>query len=131
MNTNKYDKIIKKSYRLKITHLNDQGYGVASNLLINKIIKKKIVLIVPGTLAGEIILAKPIKIINEKMFFRISKVLTSNQNRKKQDCKKFLICGGCDFSHVNELWLQNYKLMLVLRLHHKLFYLFQYHFLSK
>ena len=111
MNINKYDEIIKKSYRLKITHLNDQGYGVASNLLINKIIKKKIVLIVPGTLAGEIILAKPIKIINEKMFFRISKVLTSDQNRKKQDCKKFLICGGCDFRHVNELWLQNYKLM--------------------
>ena len=41
MNTNKYDEIIKKNYRLKITHLNDQGYGVASNLLINKIIKKK------------------------------------------------------------------------------------------
>jgi len=40
MNINKYDEIIKKSYRLKITHLNDQGYGVASNLLINKIIKK-------------------------------------------------------------------------------------------
>ena len=33
------------------------------------------------------------------------------QNRKKQDCKKFLICGGCDFRHINELWLQNYKLM--------------------
>ena len=45
------------------------------------------------------------------MFFRISKVLTSDQNRKKQDCKKFLICGGCDFRHINELWLQNYKLM--------------------
>ena len=55
MNTNKYDEIIKKNYRLKISYLNDQGYGVASNLLINKIIKKKIVLIVPGTLAGEII----------------------------------------------------------------------------
>ena len=40
MNTNKYDEIIKKSYRLKITHLNDQGYGVASNLLINKRLKK-------------------------------------------------------------------------------------------
>ena len=40
MNTNKYNEIIKKSYRLKITHLNDQGYGVASNLLINNKIKK-------------------------------------------------------------------------------------------
>ena len=72
MNISKYDEIIKKSYRLKITHLNDQGYGVASNLFINKIIKKKIILLDPGTLAGEIILAKPIKIFNEKMFFRIS-----------------------------------------------------------
>ena len=45
------------------------------------------------------------------MFFKISKVLTSNQNRKKQDCKKFLICGGCDFRHANEFWLHNYKLM--------------------
>ena len=42
MNTNKYDEIIKKSYRLKITNLNDQGYGVASNLLINKTFKKKL-----------------------------------------------------------------------------------------
>ena len=67
-------------------------------------------MIVPGTLASEFILAQPIKIINEKIFFRVSKVLTSNQNRKEQDCKKFLKCGGCDFRHVNVSWLQNYKL---------------------
>ena len=42
MNTNKYDEIIEKSFRLKITHLNDQGYGVATNLLLNKRIKKKL-----------------------------------------------------------------------------------------
>ena len=110
MLTKQYDEILNKIYRLKITHLNDQGYGVASNLLINKRFKTKFLLIVPGTLTSEIILAKPIKIINEKIFFKISKILTSNQERKEEDCKKFLICGGCDFRHVNVSWLQSYKL---------------------
>ena len=41
MFSSQYDKILNKKYRLKITHLNDQGYGVASNLLINKRLKKK------------------------------------------------------------------------------------------
>ena len=55
-----FDEILNKIYRLKITHLNHQGYGVASNLAINKRLKK-IHLIIPGTLPNEIILAKPTK----------------------------------------------------------------------
>ena len=35
-----FDEILNKIYRLKITHLNHQGYGVASNLAINKRLKK-------------------------------------------------------------------------------------------
>ena len=107
---NHRNEILNKKYRLKIAYLNDDGVGVASNLSISNKLKKKFLLLVPGTLNNEIILAKPIKIINEKIFFSILEILASNKNRQKEDCKKFLSCGGCDFRHVNQLWLQNYKL---------------------
>ena len=43
MISKEFDEILNKIYRLKISYLNDQGYGVATNLLINKRLKKNII----------------------------------------------------------------------------------------
>ena len=87
---------------LKVLYIDNHGYGISFS--------NKIEFLIPGALKDEIVLAKPMKTINKKVYCKLTKVKLPSDSRIKEDCKKFIICGGCDFRQVNNTWLKDWKL---------------------
>ena len=93
--------------RLKISYIDSEGNGIAYSS-INKI--DNIKFLIPGTLKDEIILAKPIKNVKGSIYCELSQIISASTFRVKEDCSQFLKCGGCDFRHVNNNWIQSWKI---------------------
>jgi 23S rRNA (uracil1939-C5)-methyltransferase len=87
---------------LKVSFIDNQGNGVSFS--------NNIVFLIPGALKDEVVLAKPMKTINKNVYCKLTKVKLPSVSRIKEDCNKFIICGGCNFRQVNNAWLQNWKL---------------------
>ena len=92
---------------LKVSHIDNKGNGVS--------LTNNIEFLIPGALKDEIVLAKPIKTINKRVYCKLTKVKLPSDSRIKVDCNKFVICGGCDFRQVNDAWLKNWKLEKLLQ----------------
>ena len=80
-------------FELKVSYIDSQGNGVSFG--------NNTEFLIPGALKDEIVLAKPMKTINKKVYCKLKKVKLSSDLRIKEDCNKFIICGGCDFRQVN------------------------------
>ena len=87
---------------LKVLYIDNHGNGISFS--------NKIEFLIPGALKDEIVLAKPMKTINKKVYCKLTKIKSPSVSRIKEDCKKFIICGGCDFRQVNNSWLKDWKL---------------------
>ena len=95
-------KIENTELELKILYIDNHGHGISFS--------NNIEFLIPGALKDEIVLAKPMKTINKKVYCKLTKVKLRSDSRIKEDCNKFIICGGCDFRQVNKAWLQDWKL---------------------
>ena len=93
--------------KLKISYIDSEGNGIAYSS-INKI--DNIKFLIPGTLENEIILAKPFKNVQDGIYCELLKIISPSDFRVKEDCSQFLKCGGCDFRHVNNNWIQSWKI---------------------
>ena len=100
-------KLEETELELKVSYIDNKGNGVSFS--------NNIEFLIPGALKDEIVLAKPMKTINKKVYCKLTKVKLSSDSRIKEDCKKFIICGGCNFRQVNDAWLQNWKLEKLLK----------------
>ena len=95
-------KLGKTELALKVSYIDNQGNGVSFTNNIKHLI--------PGALKDEIVLVKPMKTINKKVYCKLTKVKLPSLSRIKEDCNKFINCGGCNFRQVNNAWLHNWKL---------------------
>jgi len=102
--------VINKLFELKIHSIGMNGDGVASNYGLPERFISEYKFYVPGALDGEKVLAKAHKIIQKKIFCRLIKVIDPSKDREKEDCKKFLDCGGCNFRNVNSNWIKKWKI---------------------
>ena len=92
---------------LKVLYIDNHGNGISFS--------NKIEFLIPGALRDEIVLAKPMKTINKKVYCKLTKVKSPSDSRIRVDCKKFIICGGCDFRQVNNAWLKDWKLQKLIQ----------------
>ena len=93
--------------KLKISYIDSEGNGIAFSS-INKI--DNIKFLIPGTLEDEIIIAKPMKNVKDGIYCELLEIISPSNLRVKEDCSQFLKCGGCDFRHVSNNWIQNWKI---------------------
>ena len=100
-------KELEEESEFKVSYIDNQGNGVS---LSNN---KKF--LIPGALKDETVLAQPMKIINRKVYCKLTKIKFPSNFRIKEDCSKFITCGGCNFRQVNNSWLQNWKLKKLLQ----------------
>ena len=100
-------KELEEELEFKVSYIDNQGNGVS---LSNN---KKF--LIPGALKDETVLAQPMKIINRKVYCKLTKIKFPSNFRIKEDCSKFITCGGCNFRQVNNSWLKNWKLKKLLQ----------------
>ena len=104
---------INKLFELEILRIGMNGDGIALYNRLPKRYSTKYRFYVPGALEGEKVLAKVHKIIQKKLFCRLIKVIDPSTDREKEDCNKFLDCGGCNFRNVNSNWIKKWKIQLM------------------
>ena len=102
--------VINKLFELEIHSIGMNGDGVALSYGLPERFSNEYRFYVPGALEGEKVLAKVHKIIQKKIFCRLIKVIDPSTDREKEDCNKFLDCGGCNFRNVNSNWIKKWKI---------------------
>ena len=102
--------VINKLLELEIYSIGMNGDGVALNYGLPKRFSNEYRFYVPGALEGEKVLAKAHRIIQKNIFCRLIKVFCSSKDREKEDCNKFLDCGGYNFRNVNSNWIKKWKI---------------------
>ena len=101
---------INQLFELEILRIGMNGDGIALYNRLPKRFSNKYRFYVPGALEGEKVLARAHKIIQKKIFCRLIKVIDPSKDREKEDCNKFLDCGGCNFRNVNSNWIKKWKI---------------------
>ena len=91
---------------LKISYIDSKGNGIAYYNINNK---DNIKFLIPGTLEDEVVIAKPIRDIKDGIYCELLKIISPSRFRVKEDCGQFFVCGGCDFRHVKNTWIQTWK----------------------
>ncbi len=56
---------------------------------------------IPGTLKGEMVNAKIIKVNKSYALGEVKEYITKSQNRLEEDCKSYSLCGGCAARHMD------------------------------
>ena len=77
---------------LTIDGMTGEGNGVGH--------KDGIVFFVPGTVAGETVLAHIIKVEKRFCIAKVSKILVASENRAEPRCAVYSACGGCTMQHM-------------------------------
>ena len=91
---------------LKISYIDSKGNGIAYYNINNK---DNIKFLIPRTLEDEVVIAKPIRNIKDGIYCELLKIISPSRFRVKEDCGQFFVCGGCDFRHVKNTWIQTWK----------------------
>ena len=78
----------------EIDHLNSEGVGVLLR-------HEKKALLVPGTIPGEVVLARGIKREKKGLKAELMEIISASKDRLKPLCPYADICGGCKWQHIN------------------------------
>ena len=79
-------------YTVKITDLNNLGYGVCR--------VDNIVTFVDGAVTGDEAKIKLIKVAKDYAVGRLERLIVPSEYRSEPDCNVFKRCGGCTYRHI-------------------------------
>ena len=86
---------------LEITAMSSEGVGIGRY--------EGLAVFVPLTAIGDRIFAQILKILKNRVYAKINKVIISSKDRIEQDCSVFAKCGGCVYRHISYETEKNYK----------------------
>ncbi len=80
-------------YRLSVTGISSDGSGVAR--------LDSFVIFIPGTVSGETVEAKILKVKKNIAYAKSEKILVPSENRINSSCEVAQPCGGCCYLHMD------------------------------